>query len=214
MKLSSTKLELRSSDDNKCHLSTDNSTTSMMTSHSKVIMSNDNCHSPATTPVPGQISDKSENLVLNSDQTKPSYSLNKREELAKKNAENRRGVPKGVHHCTTGGTTPPNDFKHPRLYNKLSLRKVQKEEDNISMKGGVRKKMKQGRKSANPAERFRTKVLKKGGKCALDQSQKSLVDFWGPERKRKVGLNLDRENGAGAGENGSILAEKIGENHR
>ena len=142
MRLSSTKLELRSSDDNQCHLSTDKSTTSTMTSHSKVIMSNDNCHSPATTPVPGQISDKSENLVLNSDQTKPSYSLNKREELAKKNAKNRRGVPKGVHHCTTGGTTPPNDLKHSRLQKKRSLGKECKEKDNTSMKGGVRIKLK------------------------------------------------------------------------
>ena len=214
MKLSSTNLELRSSDDKQCHLLENNSTTTLMTSQSEVNESIDNCHSLATTPVPGQTSDMSENVLLNSSQTYPSYNLIYKEKLAKINAENRRGVPKGVHHCTTGGTTPPNDFKHPRLYNKLSLRKVQKEEDNISMKGGVRKKMKKERKCANPAESFRTKFLKKGEKCALDQSQKSLVDFWGPERKKKVGLNLDRENGAGAEENGSILAEKIGENHR
>ena len=82
------------------------------------------------------------------------------------------------------------------------------------MKGGVRIKLKQGRKYANPAVRFRAQILKKGGRCALDQNQTTLVDFWGPERKRNTGLNFDREIRAGAGENGSILAKKVGENHR
>ena len=167
MKLSSTNLELRSSDDKQCHLLENNSTTTLMTSQSEVNESIDNCHSLATTPVPGQTSDMSENVLLNSSQTYPSYNLIYKEKLAKINAENRRGLPKGGHSCPSGGITPPKDLKHMRQPRKESLKEAEKKEkEKISMKGSVRKRMKQEKKYVHPVKKFRTQILKGKGNLA------------------------------------------------
>ena len=104
-----------------------------------------------------------ENLILNSDQINPSYGLNNKKELAKKNAENRRGVPNGGHSCPSGGITSPNDLKHARLHKKESPRKHYTEKDNTSMKGGVRTRLKKERKYVHPARKFKAQLLKKGG---------------------------------------------------